>query len=505
MYNLPLELVDLICIHIKPELLVRCDLLPELNRKRIEHYWTHRCPCCLVENNDLQGIKYNIYNSNYNLTVIFDLFLKASKCGYLDIIKYFISLKVVTILVKSTGMIHATKNNDFDMVKYLADQGADITWNNDHALILACENGNLKMVKYFISLGADITTTDNQPVIVASKKGNLKIVRYLVELDAEILNDYRVIEWAGWSGNIRLVKYLIDQGADNINNGALIRACENGQLNMVKYLINTCYTKKQVKETDGLVIGACASGNLNLVKYLETLGADINVRKNKGVYKAIKHGHLGIVKYFVSKEINIITNDKAIIKACKYSHLNIVKYLVSLGEKINPDSTIIGCSRGNIKLSKYLINNCKNINDNFLDQILIKACHDGFKKLVEFLVEKGVNVQAENNKPLIYASLHGHLKLMKYLIEKGANPLDEKVLFNSVKYGDLEIVKYLVSLGVNFRAQNDMALQIASDYGLEEIEEYLVSLGSKLPDDYVYVDRAIESNESDFDGIDSDE
>jgi ankyrin repeat protein len=514
MSNLPLELVDLICTHIKPELLVKYDLLPELNTKRIEHYWKHRCPCCLVENNDLQGIKYNMTNSNYNLTVIFDLFFKASKCGHLNIIKYFISLKIITIPIKSIGFIHATKNNDFSMVKYLADQGAEASFNNDHALIIACENGNLSMVKYMISLGADITTLDNEPVITACKKGNFRIVRYLAELDDEILNDYRVLEWAAWSGNIRLVEYLIYSGGE-IDDKILIKACENGRLEMVKYLVSVYksfmnYTRKEWSKP---VIAACASGNIRLVEYLVTLGADINTRENSGVYKAIKNGHLRIVKYFVNKGVDIIKNSRAIITASGNGHLNIVKYLVSLGMKLDVITVSIGCDSGNIKLVKYMINLFKNSSENypgFYNQLLINACHNGFIKIVKYMISLGADVKAENNTPLLYAIFHNDLKVAKHLIKNGAEPFDSEMITSAVKQGCLEMVKYLVNQGADFRVQSDLPLQLANDHGHEEIVEYLTSLGAKLPDDYVYVDRTSEYNgfddsDNEYSGIETEE
>lgn len=68
---------------------------------------------------------------------------------------------------------------------------------------------------------------------------------------------------------------------------------------------------------------------------------------------------------------------------------------------------------------------------------LMKASMNGYLNIVQFLVEKGADVNAKDSineyTPLHFAATHGHLSVVNYLLEKGANPL------SSNKSGELVI------------------------------------------------------------------
>uniref|UniRef100_A0A6G6AE34 Ankyrin repeat-containing protein n=1 Tax=Borely moumouvirus TaxID=2712067 RepID=A0A6G6AE34_9VIRU len=82
----------------------------------------------------------------------------------------------------------------------------------------------------------------------------------------------------------------------------------------------------------------------------------------------------------------------------------------------------------------------------------------------EYLISVGINIHADYDYPLRWASENGHLEVVKYLIEKGADihaDNDYAIRWAS-QYGHLEVVKYLIKKGANIHADNDYSLILAS-------------------------------------------
>jgi len=100
----------------------------------------------------------------------------------------------------------------------------------------------------------------------------------------------------------------------------------------------------------------------------------------------------------------------------------------------------------------------------------------------EWLVSLGVDIHAENNRAVRWASEYGHLEVVKYLVSVGADihaGNDLAVRWASSN-GHLEVVKYLVSVGADIHADDDDALRWASNNGHLEVVKYLVSVGADI-------------------------
>lgn len=140
----------------------------------------------------------------------------ASSEGYLDIVKYLVTMGGNVNYRKDYAIRSASKNNYFDIVKYLVENGADIHTKNDDPLIWASINGNLNMVKFLVNSGSDIHTIHDLPIREASKNGHLEVVKYLVEegANARAKRDM-AIEMATKNGHTDVVNYLVSIGVPN--------------------------------------------------------------------------------------------------------------------------------------------------------------------------------------------------------------------------------------------------------------------------------------------------
>jgi len=78
--------------------------------------------------------------------------------------------------------------------------------------------------------------------------------------------------------------------------------------------------------------------------------------------------------------------------------------------------------------------------------LFIAACKSGNLEVVEYLVStKSVNIHANDNVALRWASSNDHLEVVQYLVEQGANihAYNDDSLRRASANGHLEVVQYL--------------------------------------------------------------
>lgn len=123
-------------------------------------------------------------------------------------------------------------------------------YNSEILLYYSVKLGNISYVEYLLKNGADINGYSILPL--ASKQGNIKMVKYLVEenkyqlADVHINNESPLVE-ALSNGHIEIIKYLISKGcvANERNDTLIWNAIKKGFPDVGKYLIE----KKSAKET----------------------------------------------------------------------------------------------------------------------------------------------------------------------------------------------------------------------------------------------------------------
>ena len=153
--------------------------------------------------------------------------------------------------------------------KILNTSGYDLLWEG-------LMTNNLDLVKFGVEKDPSKINVirreedfNHMPLSYASENGNLEIVKYLIEHGALI---YHSVVDASKNGHLEVVKYLTDHGA-NIRNPlgflALKFAISHGHLDVVKYLVEQ---GADVRAADDYALrAASANGHLEVVKYLESL------------------------------------------------------------------------------------------------------------------------------------------------------------------------------------------------------------------------------------------
>jgi ankyrin repeat protein len=110
----------------------------------------------------------------------------------------------------------------------------------------------------------------------------------------------------------------------------------------------------------------------------------------------------------------------------------------------------------------------------------------------KYLISLGADFKADNNHAIEWASENGHLEIVKYLVGLGANfraGNNYAIRFAS-ENGHLEVVKFLVDIGADFRANNNYAVKSASENNYLEVVKYLIGIGSDFRAENNYAVRS---------------
>ena len=181
------------------------------------------------------------------------------------------------------------------------------------------------------------------PMTLAAAKGSVEIAKLLVAKGADIRHIDSIkntpLDQAAWSGNLTMVEYLSAFLPESEYGYATLCAARNGQINVLKYFIETKglsvdYANTNTTRGTGVLLAEAAyNGKLNACKYLISKGATINYHpKNaSGGYfysaleRAAQSGQLDIVKYLVEEHHAKLYD--ALELAEKEKKAEVVKYL----------------------------------------------------------------------------------------------------------------------------------------------------------------------------------
>lgn len=141
-------------------------------------------------------------------------------------------------------------------------------------------------------------------------------------------------------------------------------------------------------------------------------------------------GDYPAVRRLVEQGVDVNTSQNgftALILAAAGGHLDIVEYLVAKGMDVNAENregiNALTMASEHLEVIKYLEKMGADIRRNMAAMMSLSAAN-GSLNVVEYLVEKGADVNkgiSYNLSPVACAAAQGHLDTVKYLVEKGAD------------------------------------------------------------------------------------
>ena len=292
-----------------------------------------------------------------------------------------LGLLILLVFLAGTGprpaLIEAAKNVDRDAVRTLLKQGANVNaadTDGTTALHWASYRDDLEMTDLLLGAGAKVNAANDlgaTPLWAACQNGSEALVRRLLAAganpNARLLRGETPLMVAARSGNPVVVELLAAKGAN----------------------INARATRGQTA-----LMWAVAQKQPQVLNVLLAHGADIHARSDTwGEVMAVSpHGYLDYNRSIPHG------NDTALMFAARVGDLASAKLLVSAGANVN-DEDAWGVSA------------------------VVLAAHSGFTELVEFLLEKGANVNADKAG---FTALHEAImrrdeKLVTILLDHGAD------------------------------------------------------------------------------------
>ena len=197
------------------------------------------------------------------------------------------------------------------------------------------------------------------PLFYATLSGHYEVVKYLInkcncDPHQQSIEGETPLYLACLAGHYDIVTHLINEHYCDLNIGGrcnllhdvhkrvlLPKACQYGELRVVKFLVSLPSVGFNIKSNSGYTLHtACIYDQLDIVKFLVSSPlVDVNIQGDYGctpLHAVCESGQLDIVKFLMSTEgINPISTDKngntPLHIACRNHEVDIVTYLLSTG------------------------------------------------------------------------------------------------------------------------------------------------------------------------------
>ncbi|XP_008217571.3 uncharacterized protein LOC103318097 [Nasonia vitripennis] len=476
----------------------------------------------------------------------------AAEKGHLNLVNFLLECKANVHAKtdnQATALHLASLNGYLDVVKVLILSGANVNarvLEGCTPLHYAIENGHEKIAELLLKnkAGSNISDRVNYytPLHYAAKDGHEGILRtllrYKADATAETKQGLNPMFFAIQSGHTMIVDALLSHGVDvnynksfnyidlaidcvhkpivflllkhkiNVN----IRNCDNvppifaaalkGDKDIFDALIeHGAATNVRNLEASTLLHAAAEGGNKDIIAALIQRKADVNAKCIFGdtpIYEAVRNGNVDAVKILIDNNADIHSGDyKPLYVAACNGYKEIVELLLSHGADIDAVS-----SDGSTALHEAITNDHRDVFEVLLThkaRIDIKtkcdkltplsiACKSNKKDMVEMLINRGADVNADGGFPLFYAVSNSNVDVINILLNKKAN-IHKKYILNSnllhlaVTMSDCETIKFLLSRGINVNCEGEkrytpLHMAVDNDYNLAV--DILLSKGANI-------------------------
>ena len=206
---------------------------------------------------------------------------------------------------------------------------------------------------------------------------------------------------------------------------------------------------------------ACFKGDLSLVVYTlnnnKSQNLEIDTEDNLPLITAVEGGFDDIIKYLINHGAPL--DSRILPWLSGYGSFDIIKFVIEKGADVtasNNKSIRIAANVGRFDIVYYLIDNGAYMHANN-DEILLHAARLGNVKMIKYLLNNGANINRTEQKfhPLSDAIQNGEINAAKYLIEAGAdvNIKNGLPLRMAIKIDNLDIMKDLIEHGADINIE----------------------------------------------------
>ncbi|KAK3583450.1 hypothetical protein CHS0354_025582 [Potamilus streckersoni] len=289
---------------------------------------------------------------------------------------------------EGTLLQRACINGQLEMTNYLVQTYPTMLHEVDNKRRTLTHNaalsGIIAVLSYIIKRGIDPwcrPSADETLLHRACINGQLEMTNYLVQtyptMLHEVDNKRRTLTHnAALSGIIAVLSYIIKRGIDpwcrpSADETLLHRACNNGQLEMTKYLVQTyptmLYELDDSKRTPAY--NAALIGNVAVLSYLFKRGIDPWCKTSEEetlLHRACIDGQLKVTKYLIQTYPTVVhkvdnSTRTPAHNAALGGNVSVLSYLIDRGIdpwcRTSEEETLLhgACIDGQLEMTKYLV------------------------------------------------------------------------------------------------------------------------------------------------------
>jgi len=298
-------------------------------------------------------------------------------------------------------------------------------------------------------------------------KYNLKMIKHMI--NNHLRTCWAMFNYSAINNHMEMMKYLVENDECVWRLTSIINvAARNGNLSIMVYLHS-----RHMNVDECVLLNGVIGGNFAVIKYL----MENNAKADYDVFMACaNNGNLDNLKYVIgnTNELPQCYKDNMAERCAELGNLEMMKYLIDIGADERLHLLRISARKGYMNITKYLIN--KGIDVFADDNIVLKDCvrYNAFE-MVEYLISIGGDVNVAFIAAAERCASGRKQEMMEYLVSLGADIHidDEHALKYNARYGYLSIVEYLVSVGANV---DRIDLHALNDYMVWPVKAYLASL-----------------------------
>lgn len=195
---------------------------------------------------------------------------------------------------RKKSLIFSVITKDIFLLRYLFNQNADINTVDEEGITLimhAIQSNNDKIITFLIENKATLYNKDiydRDVFIIATKYGNLKFLKYLFEKRKKNYSLQKLLKISTEFKHLEITKYLINKFKKNKDDLLKFIFFKSAVYNNLETLIYCLKKGIHINLTDNdkktALIHACENSNLKIVKYLVNNKADITLRDNSFLF-----------------------------------------------------------------------------------------------------------------------------------------------------------------------------------------------------------------------------
>ncbi|KAI9324319.1 ankyrin repeat-containing domain protein [Zopfochytrium polystomum] len=339
-------------------------------------------------------------------------------------------------------------------------------------LLLAIDYDRVDLADFFFGCGASLVGVDHRvtpPLLRACEQGNFDFVRLLIERGADVNSQgdggFSALYVASRQGSVEIVEYLVMKGADVNAWSPFFMACAHGNADAAVALLQHG-AKVSSEEYDVLLTGAATGASIEEFQLIFQLFLKLDFNRHTSFQReAIKSG---------------------LHSAASCGELEVTRWLYYYMEidengTYEPERKSIlefACEGGNMHVVDFLLDQgWKKVQTG---DLLRAAAEAGSVETVELLLSRE-SLRQLNCPALVSAVESGHTDVVRVLLDHGAlaDSRDEEektALHLACEFGYAQIVQMLLEAGADINAtcaDSLTPMDYASDGEYDEIVEIL--------------------------------